>query len=137
MPGIFLDTGYALALAFPRDQHHQRAAELALEYDHPATEIVTTSAVVLEIANSLATPALRPTGVEVIHGLLTDPRVTIIEVDQQLMDRGLVLFSSRPDKHWSLTDCISFLVMEDKQLVLALAYDQHFEQAGFRPLMRE
>jgi hypothetical protein len=121
MAQLFLDTGYALALAFPRDQHHQRAAALAREYDQPATRIVTTQAILLEVGNSLAAPALKSTGVEIIKGLRTDPRVTVVEVDNNLMARGLTLFWDRPDK----------------QLTLALAYDQHFEQAGFRPLMRE
>lgn len=137
MTRLFLDTGYALALAFPRDQHHPRATTLAEQYDLPTTRIITTQAVVLEIGNSLAAPVLRPTGISIINGLRTDPRVTIIEVDNALMARGLTLFEDRPDKQWSLTDCISFLVMQDKRMTLALAYDQHFEQAGFRPLMRE
>jgi uncharacterized protein len=44
--------------------------------------------------------------------------------------------TSRPDKDWSLTDCVSFVVLTQNQLVEALTADQHFEQAGFKALLR-
>jgi len=50
---------------------------------------------------------------------------------------GLELYARRPDKSWSLTDCISFVVMTDRGLTEALTGDHHFEQAGFRALLRE
>ena len=51
-------------------------------------------------------------------------------------DRALELYERRADKDWSLTDCLSFLVMEDRGIRDALTADHHFEQAGFRALMR-
>lgn len=62
--------------------------------------------------------------------------MTVLEVTDELVSRGLVLFRERPDKEWSLTDCISFIIMGDEHLSMALTYDQHFEQAGFTALMR-
>nr|MBA2333413.1 nucleic acid-binding protein [Blastocatellia bacterium] len=62
-------------------------------------------------------------------------RVTIVPLDSNLFDRGLRLMASRPDKNWSLTDCISFVVMKERSLSDALTADRHFEQAGFRALM--
>lgn len=53
-----------------------------------------------------------------------------------LWRRGLGLYAARPDKAWSLTDCISFVVMTDRGLTEALTGDHHFEQAGFRALLR-
>ena len=47
------------------------------------------------------------------------------------MEEGLGLYESRPDKEWSLTDCISFVVMKKEGIVEALTEDRHFEQAGF------
>jgi predicted nucleic acid-binding protein len=46
------------------------------------------------------------------------------------------LFAARPDKDWSLVDCISFVVMKQRRLKDALTTDRHFEQAGFRALRR-
>jgi uncharacterized protein len=42
---------------------------------------------------------------------------------------------SRRDKEWSLTDCISFVVMKERGLTEALTADHHFEQAGFKALL--
>ncbi len=44
-------------------------------------------------------------------------------------------YGGRPDKEWSLTDCISFVVMQDEQIIEALTADRHFEQAGFKVLL--
>ncbi len=35
------------------------------------------------------------------------------------------------DKDWSLVDCLSFEVMKSRGITYALAFDHHFEQAGF------
>jgi hypothetical protein len=60
--------------------------------------------------------------------------VTIIPADRAMLDRGLRLYSQRPDKDWSLTDCVSFVAMQDARVTDALTGDHHFEQAGFRAL---
>jgi predicted nucleic acid-binding protein len=54
-----------------------------------------------------------------------------------LFDRGLELYEQRPDKKWSLTDCISFVVMKDEGLQEALTGDEHFQQAGFAASLRD
>ena len=64
-----------------------------------------------------------------------DPLVTIVPSDPALLDRGIALYDQRPDKSWSLTDCISFVIMQDHDLLDALTGDHHFEQAGFNVLM--
>jgi predicted nucleic acid-binding protein len=50
---------------------------------------------------------------------------------------ALDLFRRRSDKNWSLTDCSSFLIMQKMAISEALTYDLHFEQAGFRALLRD
>jgi hypothetical protein len=52
-----------------------------------------------------------------------------------LFDRGIARFSQRPDKSWSLTDCISFVVMEERGIREALTADHHFGQAGYVPML--
>lgn len=64
------------------------------------------------------------------------PRVKILPLTSGLLNRGLDLMRQRTDKDWSLTDCISFVVMEDEGLREALTGDQHFEQAGFKALLK-
>jgi len=63
------------------------------------------------------------------------PRTQIVPLDSRLLQRGLDLFAGRHDKNWSLTDCISFVVMQDEDLTEALTGDSHFEQAGFKALL--
>ena len=45
-------------------------------------------------------------------------------------------YAERPDQTWSLTDCASFIVMEERGITDALAHDRDFEQAGFTALLR-
>jgi predicted nucleic acid-binding protein len=73
--------------------------------------------------------------VEFHRELRHDPKVMILPSDNQLFQKGVHLYASRPDKEWSLTDCISFVVMTQQRLTEALTGDRHFEQAGFRALL--
>ena len=65
-----------------------------------------------------------------------DQRYTVVAASPDLFDAGFALHRARPDKDWSLTDCISIHVMREKQIREALAYDEHFEQAGYVSLLR-
>ena len=95
----------------------------------------TTRAVLLEVADAFAPPSTRMIAGEFLDALEADPSVTIVELTEALCHRGLALYRDRPDKGWSLTDCISFVVMDDRGLSDALTGDHHFAQAGFVPLL--
>ena len=69
--------------------------------------------------------------------LSADAGTLIIPASGALFDAGLALFADRPDKNWSMVDCISFVVMKKHRLKDALTADHHFQQAGFRALLRE
>jgi hypothetical protein len=68
--------------------------------------------------------------------LRADPRVVVVPSSRDLFDRAMGLYRSRPDKDWSLTDCVSFVVMRERGITEALTGDHHFEQAGFRALLK-
>ena len=51
-------------------------------------------------------------------------------------DAAVDRYASRLDKNWSLTDCASFILMEEMDITEALAHDRDFEQAGFVALLR-
>ena len=70
-----------------------------------------------------------------LEGLRASRRVEIVPLSQELLQRGLALFAKRDDKDWSLTDCISFVVMQDWDIHAALTGDRHFQQAGFSALL--
>ncbi|MDZ7291938.1 MAG: PIN domain-containing protein [candidate division KSB1 bacterium] len=129
----FIDTGHILALVFKDDEYHDVAKSAATS----VTNALTTEAVLAEIGNALSQIAWRQVAVDTIKDLRSDPDVEILSVDTSLFDRAFQLYSSRPDKEWSLTDCISFVVMQERGMTEALTTDHHFQQAGFRAVLRE
>ena len=132
MRDVFADTFHFLALLNPSDRQHDRATEIANEGD---LEIFTTRAVLLEVADAFAHPSTRMIAAEFLDALAADVSVTILELTEALYHRGLALYRDRPDKSWSLSDCVSFVVMDDRGLSEALTGDHHFAQAGFIPLL--
>ena len=100
--------------------------------------MVTTRAVLLEIGNSLSRIALSILeGVALLEFLETDPRVEIVPLSEDLYRKSFEIFRRRHDKEWSLVDCMSFVVMQDRGLQDSLTTDDHFRQAGFRALLRK
>jgi predicted nucleic acid-binding protein len=132
MKPIFADSFYFIALASEADFAHQGALAASREI-HQA--IVTTTWVLTEVADALSSPIQRPVFIELMRSLKTDPSVTMLPPSSDLFYAGLDLFSRRPDKYWSLTDCISFVVMERFSMTDALTADRHFQQAGFNALL--
>lgn len=133
MTTVFADTSFYVALANPRDALHNRARELAREHTNA---VVTTEYVLLETANFLSRSPDRSVFVALLDALDTDPQTTIVAGTHERFVAGCTRYRERSDKDWSLTDCISFLTMQELGLTDALTADHHFAQAGFRVLMR-
>ncbi|MDP4029546.1 MAG: PIN domain-containing protein [Gallionella sp.] len=134
---VFLDTGFAIALASPRDRYHGRAVQLAGDLKASGSAITTTRAVLLEIGAALAKVSYRGAAVSIIDMLENDPDVEIVSLIDNLFAEAFDLFRGRLDKDWSLTDCMSFVVMRQLGIQAALAADIHFQQAGFKALLLE
>jgi uncharacterized protein len=134
---VFLDTAYAIALSSAKDLFHQTALLLADQIDAAGIRLVTTRAVLLEIGNALSKQRYREAAFRLLYALETDPNVEILPLTESLYARALQLYQERPDKDWGLTDCVSFIVMQDHGMMEALTTDEHFQQAGFQALMRE
>jgi predicted nucleic acid-binding protein len=123
----FADTAYFLGFMHPADQYHVRAVAVSTSI----RSLVTTQYVLLEAASSFARAPDRRRFLDLLDWLASDPRVRVITADGELFGAGVDLFRCRPDKDWSLTDCISFVVMRRDGITEALTADHHFEQAGF------
>jgi uncharacterized protein len=134
---FFLDASYAIALAASSDQLHSRALELADDIGRQATRLVTTRLVLVEIGNALSKQRYRAAAVDLLVSLESDPTVEIVSLTGDLYAQAFELFRNRPDKDWGLTDCVSFVVMRARGVGESLTSDEHFEQAGFRALLRQ
>jgi uncharacterized protein len=131
---VFVDTFFLLAALNPEDAHHERALVWSEAYDGP---LLTTAWVITEVADALAGPHHRKVFEAFYQELEAEKRVHVVPADAACWERGLRLCFERPDKEWSLTDCISFTVMREEGLTEALTGDRHFEQAGFSALLRK
>jgi len=98
--------------------------------------LVTTTWILTELADGLARTPDRHLFQSILADLTREPSAIIVPPSQELFERGVQLYITRPDKRWSLTDCISFQVMEERKITEALTADHHFEQAGFVALLK-
>ncbi len=124
----FADTFYFLAMLNTADAFHKRAMEFNAV---SAAILVTTTWVLTEVADALSAPKYRQLFVDLMDAIDNQPGIHVVPSDHELFVDGCILYKQRSDKSWSLTDCISFVVMEDKHIREALTADRHFEQAGF------
>lgn len=136
MKTIFADTGYWIALLDPQDTLHQKAINLsiALAQEH----ICTSEMVFTEVLNHFAKRGnfLRQAAAALVESAQDNPVVEILPQTSDLFRQAFTLYSQRPDQVWSHTDCASFCIMQQRNIIEALAHDRHFEQAGFIPLLR-
>jgi uncharacterized protein len=130
---IFADTGFFIALLNVRDELHARAHAWV---GHITENVILSEYVVWELVNFYSKPVNRPKVHDLLARLRTAGQYEIVQATPAIFEAGLVLHAERPDKEWSLTDCISFLIMQERGLTRALTFDLHFEQAGFEALLR-
>jgi hypothetical protein len=129
---VFIDTSYILALLNKADDHHQVAVAASRVVQPP---FITTEAVLIEIGNALCRARWRDIGLSTIRDLRSDPNIEVVPVDADLFARALDLYGLRMDKEWGLTDCVSFVLMQQVAVPQALTPDRHFAQAGFVDLL--
>lgn len=106
-----------------RDQYHRDALAWHRYLIKSRALVVTTEAVCWEWLNAMSGAATRKVAADGFERIHRDPLIEVIQQTEDLSQEAFRLFSSRSDKDWSLTDCLSFVVME------------HFEQAGFRAVL--
>lgn len=133
MTPIFADTGYYVALLLQADQRHDRALEITHKLKNP---VITTAWILTEVANSLSAARFRTTVIALLDRLQADDSVRVMPPDNATFAQGVELYRNRSDKDWSLTDCISFVVMTREGITEALTADRDFEQAGFKALLK-
>jgi hypothetical protein len=133
---VFVDTGYLVALLNRRDALHERALELAAEWERDDAALLTTDAVLIELANFFARGSLRAYVTSAIERIRSAPGWMVEHLSPLRLNRGIARYASHPDKGWSLTDCLSMDTMLDHHAIEVATPDHHFVQAGFRTLMK-
>ncbi len=128
----FADTSYFIGLLNPRDQLHEQALALSRNLD---SKILTTRWVLLELANAMSSPPDREVFINFLRKVINTGIIEIVPANEDWFTIGLDFYRRRSDKEWSLTDCISFVVMQEHGLTKAMTADHHFAQAGFRVLL--
>jgi predicted nucleic acid-binding protein len=137
MKSIFADTSYLVAQVDENDEYHARATEAAKFVGE--VKLVISEMVLVEFLNFFAErgPNYRAMASNLVDFLRTMNNVQIEPQRSELFRLAHILYKSREDKKWSLTDCASFKIMESLGIKEALTHDHHFEQAGFHALMRD
>ena len=124
---LFLDTAFIQALLNLRDDFHRQAKALFSRV-RTAKEVWLTEAIIIEVGNALSA-FNRAGAVQFIEQCYRTENIKVVSVDTELLKQALALYQSRSDKNWGLTDCISFIVMQQQNLSDAVTGDRHFIQS--------
>ncbi len=131
MTYLFIDTGYLIALEVMDDQHHESAIQHWQGLLKSSPALVTTY-VFDEVVTFFNSRNYHSKAVEIGINLINSPSIQLIHVDESLFHEGWQYLKTHADKSYSLTDCISFIIMNRLDIKTALTFDKHFIQAGFK-----
>ena len=131
MPLVLIDSGYFVALEYARDQYHPTAINHWNTLSRDGLGLVTTSYILDEVVAFLVSRGFHNMAVSVGNALLESSAIEMIHVDEPLLLEAWNYFQRHDDKRYSLTDCISFVVMSERGIQTAYAFDRNFVQAGF------
>jgi predicted nucleic acid-binding protein len=131
----FVDTLYFVALFNPKDQWHGRAIDASKLVAE--TKLITTEDVLVELLNFFSEygEKARRGAVAQAEGILSAANIEVTPQSHDAFMAGLTLYRARPDKGYSLTDCISMHTMRERGVTEILTHDDHFRQEGFTVLL--
>ena len=135
MRRLFADSVYWIALASRKDQWHQKAYEL--DHSLEGVQIVTTQEILTEFLTHFCEHGhyMRRSVLAFVESISADPGIVVRPQSDRSFSSGLNLYKSRPDKEYSLTDCISMETMREEGIIEVLTRDSHFTQEGFTVLI--
>ena len=136
MKTVFADAGYWIAILNPADGLHIQAVNLSNSLD--PFQLLTSEMVFTEVLNSFSRreSAFRQLAAQFVRQSLNNSKIEVVPQTSGLFQQALDLYEQRADKAWSHTDCASFCIMQQRNIIEALSHDRHFEQAGFVALLR-
>ncbi len=136
MNRVFADTFYWIALTYSDDASH--AAAVAFDTSPGRPPIITTEEILTELLTFFGGQGmfLRAKALAVTKRILRARNVRVLAQTHETFSGGLDLYAMRLDKGYSMTDCISMDTMRREGLTDVLTNDRHFEQEGFKALLR-
>jgi uncharacterized protein len=131
MKSVFADTFYWTALLNPKDEYHAIVKNYSKQLE--STILVTSDEVITEFLNFFSKyhPLMRQGAVQRAKEILNNDSIQVIPSHHNRLLAGIELYQKRPDKGYSLTDCISMLIMRELEIQEILTHDKHFTQEGF------
>jgi predicted nucleic acid-binding protein len=132
MAPLFLDSAFVIALVLKSDQNYPDAQVTWNRVTGERRRFVTTTFILDEAVTFLSHRRQHALAVQIGELLLRSPTIEMVDVERELIEQGWKYFVRHDDKTYSLTDCISFVVMRQHGIAGALTFDAHFEQAGFQ-----
>ena len=130
---IFVDTGAWIAILNPNDQYHREAVAVYRHFQQQKTRFLTTDYVIDETVTRLRYDTNHSIAVmflERIELLVETDVLTLIEIDNRIFQEAITLFRQYDSTRLSFTDCTSFVVCQENDILEAFAFDQHFLMMG-------
>jgi predicted nucleic acid-binding protein len=129
---LFVDTSAWAAYHDPSDQWHVPAQEAMASLVNTRVTFVTTDYVLDETITLLLYHTGRQEAQAFGDAVQRSRQVRLVRIDASIWEAAWQHFKRFDDKTWSFTDCTSFVVMRQMELLQAFAFDSHFKQAGFQ-----
>ena len=137
MRRVFIDTSYLVAMLDFKDDRHQRAKEVSQALG--TYRAVTSEMVLTELLNYFASKGrnFRQMALSATDRLRSNPEVEIMSQTSEQFEQARQYYKVRSNKAYSLTDCASMLIMQERAIRDVLTHDRHFQQEGFCALLRD
>jgi len=130
---ILIDTGAWYALTDPQERHHGRAVGVFGRSTKEEHGRMVTSDYILDETYTLIRMRLGIEPVRRLRGLLRQSSsIQVVRVSDTDFERSVDMMLAHEDKRWSLTDCTSFVLMQELEIGDAFTFDHNFAEAGFR-----
>ena len=130
---MLIDTSGLLCLHHRSEPLHGEACSA---YGSASRRLIHNYVIAEFVALASARGLRRTASLAFASDLLETPDVELFWVDERLHRDAMSLLQRRRDKSYSLCDAVSFVVMHRTGIRDALTTDRHFEQEGFRRLLK-
>lgn len=128
---MFVDTAALVAQLNKQDNLHIQAVSTNQKLILKGKRLITTMYVIDETVTELTGRVPHPNIVGFIEDIFSSKIFHVLHVSKKHEKSAWNLYKERPDKLWSFTDCLSFVIMKERRITEAFTSDHHFVQAGF------